>query len=155
MMGDERSCGSSSRNALQDRSLHLEASRLVEILPHRGDDLRPLDKDILYLRIHDKVHVSLPVAQLRVCECIKYLTVSGFYNRKHFEGLAQEGEFLCVDAQLSGLGDECKTLDSYDVTDVEQTLPNSVVHSLVLSRADFVSLDINLNPSGLVLQFAE
>ena len=60
-----------------------------------------------------------------------------------------------MDAELTCLGVECESLDSYDVTYVEEFLPHCVVHSLVLSRADFVSLYIDLDASAFVLKFTE
>ena len=43
----------------------------------------------------------------------------------------------------------------YDVTYVKQFFPDGVVHRLVLTRADFVAVHVNLNPSGLVLNLSE
>ena len=58
-------------------------------------------------------------------------------------------------AKLACLGDEGVTLDPHDVPDVEEFLPNGVVHGLVLAGADLVPLDIDLDPSGGVLDLSE
>ena len=58
-------------------------------------------------------------------------------------------------AELACLCDEGEALDADDIADVEKLFPDGVVHRLVLARADFVTLDINLDPAGAVLQLAE
>ena len=57
--------------------------------------------------------------------------------------------------ELACLGDEGEALDAYDVTDVKKFLEYGVVHCLVFSRADLVSLDIDLDPAGFVLKLHE
>ena len=76
-------------------------------------------------------------------------------DRKDLQRLAEHGEFLGMDRQLAGLGDEGETLDTDDVTDVQQFLEYGVVHRLVFARADLVTLDIDLDASALVLELHE
>ena len=155
VVGDERSGGGTSRDALKNRCLHLKTSGGVEVFSHGGNNLRSLDEYVLYLRIYDKIHISLAITQLRVCKCIENLAVKLFYNRKNFQGLAEQGEFLGMYAQLSGLGDECESADADDVTYVQKLFPNGVVHGLVFTGTDFVSFDVNLNSSCLILNLSE
>ena len=155
MVGHERPCRGAAGNALQDRSLHLQAAGFVEILPHRGDNLGALHEDLAHLRVHDEVHVPLPVAQLGIREGVEHLSVGFLDDRQYAQGLAQQGQLLGVHAQLAGLGDERKALDAYDVADVQKLFPDGVVHRLVFQGADFIALDINLDASALVLQLAE
>ena len=155
VVGDERTCGSAARNALENRGFHLEAALFVEVLAHSGDNLRPLDEGVLYGRVHDQVHVSLAVALLRIGEGVEYLAVLLLDDRQHPERFAKQGELFGVDAQLAGLGDEGEALDADDVADVKEFLPDGVVHRLVLSRTDFVALDVNLDAAGLILELAE
>ena len=147
VVGDERTGRGSSRDGLKDRGLDLKAAGGVEIFPHRGDDLRPLDEHVLDLRVHDEIHVPLAVAELRIGERVIDYSVNLLHDRKNPKGLAQNCKFLCVNAELAGLGDESEALDADDVTDVKQFLPDGVVHSLVLSRADLVPLDVDLDSS--------
>ncbi len=155
VVGDERTGGRASRYALQDRGLHFEAAGLVEVPSHRGDDFRPLDEHLPDLGIDDEVHVSLAVAEFRVGDRIEHLTVHLLHYRKHFQRFAQQGEFLGVHAELACLGDEGEALDPHYVADVEELLPDGVVHRLVLEGADFIALDVYLYPAGAVLQLPE
>ena len=66
VVGDERSGGRTSRNALEDRCFNFKTSGFVEIFPHRGNDLASLDESISYRRIYDKVNISLAIFQLRI-----------------------------------------------------------------------------------------
>ena len=155
VMGNERTGCCASRDALKDRSLHLKASGLVEVLAHCRDNLCPLHEYILNLRIDNKVNIPLTVTKLRVCKGIENLTVHLLNDRKHAKGLAQKGEFLGVDAELSCLGEESKALDTYYISYIKKFLPYRIVHSLVFARADFIPLDIYLNASCLVLELSE
>ena len=60
-----------------------------------------------------------------------------------------------MDAELAGLGVECESLDTDDVTYVQKFLEDSVVHGLVLARAQLIAFDIDLDPSGRILQLEE
>ena len=148
VVGYERTGGGTSRDGLKDRGLDLKAAGRVEIFPHCGDDLRPLDEHVLYLWVHDEIHVPLAVAQLGIGESVIDYSVHLLHDRKNPQRLAQDSQFLGVDAELAGLGDEGESLDADDVTDVKELLPDSVVHCLVLARADFVPLDVDLDPSS-------
>ena len=152
---DEGTRRGAARDALQDRGLHLEAAGGIEVFAHRGDDLRPLDEHVADLRIDDQIHIALPVAELRIREGVEDLAVLLLDDRQHAQRLAQQGELLGVHAQLAGLGDEGETLDTDDVTDVQKLLPDGIVHSLVLFRADLIPLDIDLDPAGGILELAE
>ncbi len=155
MVGDERTGCSATRDGLKDRCLDLKAAGRVEIFPHRGDDLGSLDENVLHLRVHDEIHVPLAVAELRIGERVIDNAVNLLYDRENPQGLAQDCQFLGVNAELACLGDEGESLDADDVTDVKQLLPDCVVHRLVLARADLVSLDVDLDPTRGILDFAE
>ena len=154
-MRDERPCGCTSRDWLEDRGLDLKASCLVEIFAHGGNNLASLDESVAYLRIDDEVNISLPVFELRVRECVEHFAVLFLYDRKHPKWLAQKRKFLCVHWKLASLGDECETFDSDYVTDVKKLLENRVVHGLVFARTYLVTVDIDLYASGLILDFTE
>ena len=155
MMGDEGAGGGSTGDALEDRCLNLEAAGLIEVLAHGGDDLRTLDEGVLHLRIDNEVDIALTVAHFGIGESVVHHSVDFLHDGKHAQRLAEQGKFLGMDAELAGLGDEGVALDSHHVTDVEEFLPHGVVHGLVLARADFVALDVNLDAAGLVLEFSE
>ena len=152
---DERACGGAARDALEDRGLHLEAAGLVEVLAHGGDNLGPLDEGLLHLRVHDQVHIPLAVAHFRIGECVEHLAVEFLHDRQNAQRLAQKRKLLSVHAELAGLGEEREALDTDYITYVEEFLPHGVVHSLIFIGADLVALDIDLDASAFVLQFAE
>ncbi len=155
MMRDEGACGSASGDALEDGGLHLEAAGGIEVLTHGGHDLGALDEGVFHLRIDDKVYIALAVAHFRVGECIVHHAVHFLHDREHAEALAEHREFLDVDAELAGLGDEGVSLDADYIAYVEELLPHGVVHGLVFAGADFVPLDVDLDAAALVLKFAE
>ena len=76
-------------------------------------------------------------------------------DREHAQRLAQQRQFLRVDAELAGLGNEGEALDAHDVADVEQLLENGIVHRLVLAGADLIAFDIDLDAAGFVLKLHE
>ncbi len=153
MVRDEGTGRCAAGNGLQDRRFHFQASGRVEVAAHRGDDLRPLDEGFLHLRVHDEVHIALAVAELWIGKAVMDGAVGvGLDDGKDAEGLGKDREFLRVDGQLAGLGDEGETLDTHDVTDVQQLLEHGVVQGLVLAGADFIPLDIDLDAARVVLQ---
>ena len=155
MMCDERPCGRASRNRLEDRRLHFKASCFIEVFAHRGDYLASLDEHIPDGRVHDEIHISLPVFQLRVCKCIVDFPVLLLDDRKHPERLAQYCKLLGMDGKLACLGIERISPDTYNITDVKQFLEHGVVHRLVFIRTYLVPLDVHLDASGLVLELDE
>ena len=155
VVGDERTGRGASRDGLKDRGLDLKAAGRVEIFPHCGDDLRPLDEHVLDLRVDDEVNVPLAVAQLGIGESVIDYSVNLLHDRKNPQRLAQNGKFLCVNTELAGLGDEGEALDADDVADVKELFPDSVVHCLILTRADLVPLDVDLDSPCRVLDLAE
>ena len=85
MMCDERSCGSTARDRLENRSLHLETACVVEILTHGSDNLGPLDEGVLHLRVNDKVYIALSVSELRIGESVVNFSVGLLYDRENFK----------------------------------------------------------------------
>src|SRR5699024_8352610 len=69
----KRSCRSSSGVAHEDRRLHFHKALSVQISPDRAENLRTLDKGIFYLRVHDQVHISLAIADIRVRQAVELL----------------------------------------------------------------------------------
>ena len=154
-MGNEGAGRSASGNILEDRGLYLEAAGGVEVLAHGGDDLRPLYEGVLHLGIHDQIDIALAVTHLGIGKSVVHHAVNLLYDGEHPQALAQHGELLHMDAELAGLGDESKALDTHHVADVHQLLPHGVVHVFVFTGTDLVALDIDLDAAGLVLQFPE
>ena len=66
-------CRSSSGVAHEDRRLHFHKALSVQISPDRAENLRTLDKGIFYLRVHDQVHISLAIADIRVRQAVELL----------------------------------------------------------------------------------
>ena len=60
-----------------------------------------------------------------------------------------------MNGELACLCDEGETLDTDDVTYVEEFLEDGVVQGLVLARTDFVPVYVYLYSARLILQFSE
>ena len=151
---DKRTCRCAARNRLQNRGLNLQIASLVEELAHGADDLAALDEDILHLRIDDQIHIALTITQFWVAECIVNLTVFLLDDWQWTQRFAQECELFAVDRQFAGFGQENETFDSDDIADIEQFFEHFVVEGgFGVVTADVVAFDIDLNLTGVVLQF--
>ena len=96
------------------------------------------------------------LTQLRIGEAVIDIAICvRLDDRKDPQGLAEHGEFLGVDTQLAGLGNEGESLDTDYVADVEELLPDGIVHRLVLSRAYLIPLDVDLDPARGILELSE
>ena len=155
VVGNERSCGCTSRDWLKDRGLNLKAASLVKETAHGRDDFGPLHECLPNLRVNDKVYISLAVSQLRIRECIKHLTILLLDDREHAQRFAQHCKLFCVDRFLACLGNKSKTFDTYNISNIKQFLENCIVKGLVLTRANLVPLHINLYPSALIHKLNE
>ena len=149
--------GTSRRAAverLQNRGLHFEVTLLVQIVTHRVDQQRALDERVLDMGVHDEVDVTLTVALLGVLEGIIDYAVFLLDDGQRAHRLAEDGEFLDVDADLAGLRGEHETLHADDVADV-QFLEHAVVHRLVLAGTDLVAFGIDLDFAHGILEHVE
>ncbi len=153
---DERTGSGAAGDGLQDGGFHLQAAGVVEVAAHGGDDPGPLDEGLLHLGVNHQVYITLAVAEFRVGEAVVDGTVGiGLDDGEHPQRLGQHAQRAGMHRQLAGLGDEGEAGDADDVADIQQFLEDGVVERLVLSGADVVPLDIDLDAAGVVLQFDE
>ena len=75
VMRDEGSRRSTTRDGLQDGCLHLHVAVRVEELTHSGHNLGTLNEHLADVRVNHQVNITLTVAHLGVCECVKLLAV--------------------------------------------------------------------------------
>ena len=138
----ERPCSGAAGILHQHRCLHLHESLSVQIPADRADDLGTLDKGILHLRIHDQIHISLTVTQIRIGQPMELL-------RKDLEALRKQCDAACMDGLLPCLCRKDLTLDSYKVAYVK--LLKVLVHILPYAVSRHVALDVALQ----ILDIAE
>ncbi len=131
-----------ARNLLEDRTLHVDETPLVEQAADRGDDPGSRPKDVPYLRVGDEVHVSLPVADLDVLQAVPLL-------RHRPERLGQQLERLNLDRDLSSLGPKNGPDHPDDVADVE------VREARELLVAEDAAVGHQLDPTLPVLKVGE
>ena len=142
MVGDEGPGGSSPRDGVEDRRLHLHKAPAVHKVPDMLDKPGADDEVALHLRIDDQIHVPLTVAQLSAGQAMELLGQGQ-------QGLGQQGHRHHPDGHLSPLGAEHHPMDPHDIADI------------VLSEAGILRLvhlilpGIELDAARLVLKVAE
>ena len=104
-------CSRPARIGYKHRCLHLHESLCIQETTDGGNDLRPLYKGILYLRVHDEVYISLAITDVGIRQAVEFL-------RKHLEALGQQGNLLCMNGDLAGLCPEYISLNAHDIADV-------------------------------------
>ena len=95
----------------QHRGLHFHKSASIQEIADLLEDLRTFYKGVFYFRIHDEIHISLTITDIRVGQSVKFL-------RQNLQTLGQQYDGLCVNGDLSHLGAEYGTFDSDNITDI-------------------------------------
>ena len=126
-MGDERTGGGSAGDILEDGSLDLGISGLVEDAAHGAYDDGALLKGLLDALVDDEVNIALSVAQLGVFEGVIDLSVLLLDDRQGLEALGEHGQFLSMDTNLASLRAEHIALDADEVAEVEKFLENNII----------------------------
>ena len=144
-VGDERTGRCTAGNGLQRRGLHFGITSLVEHTAHGADDGGALQESLLHTFVHHKVDIALAIAQLWVVELIVGHTVLVFHDGQGLQGLREQGQFLGMDADLTGLCTEHETAHADEVANVEQLLEHGVVKLFVLIGTDVITSDIHLD----------
>ena len=138
----KRSCRRSACVCHQHRSLDFHKALAVQIFADRADDFRTLDKSILYLRIHDQIHVSLAVTKVCVRQPVELL-------REDLKALAQKRQAGYMDGNLAGFRLKHRTLHTHDIADIH------FLEVFVGFLADIVARHVALNAALKVLYIAE
>ena len=93
VVGRERPRRRAARDRLHDRRLHLQEPAGVQERAHGLDEARPEPEHLAHARIHEEIHVPLPVASLDVLEPVPLLG-------QRPDGLREERPRLHLDGQL-------------------------------------------------------
>ena len=152
---DERAGGGTTGDGLQHRSLYLRVPGIVEEFAHGADDGSAVDERLLHAIVDNQVHVALAGAHLRVIKLVVSHAVLIFHDRQWLKTLREQRELLCVNRDLAGLCLEHEAADADNVADVKQFLEDRGVHIFVLTRADVVTGDIDLDTAFAVLKLHE
>ena len=120
---------------------------LSEIFAHGGDNLAPLDEDILDFGINNQVYIPHSISEFRIRESIESFTLLLLDDRQYTERFTQDCKFLCMNGELSCLRNEGITLDTDDITDIKKLLEDGIVHTFVFTGAYFIAFYINLDSS--------
>ena len=126
----------------QHRRLHLHESLSVQIPANRADDPGTFDKGLLYLRVHDQIHVSLTIAGVRIRQAVILL-------RQNLQTLGEQRHFLRVNGDFSGFGRENGAADTENIAHI------IFLKILVGILSHIVPRHIALNASGKILNITE
>ena len=110
-VGLERSCSCSAGIGNQHRSLNLHEALSCKVLTDSADDFGTFDEGIFYFRVHDKIHISLTVTDIRIGQTVEFL-------RQNLQALGKKGNRGSVNGNLSGLRLKYLAFQSYDITDI-------------------------------------
>ena len=127
MMCNERACGCSSGDRLQDRSFYFYITFRVEVLTHRIVHFGTFQEDFFYTVVDNQVYITLAVAEFGIVKLIVSYTVLVFHDRQRTDRFRQHGQFLCMDGNFSHLCAEYETFDTDKVAQVEQTFEYYIV----------------------------
>ena len=72
---DEGTCACTTSNALQDGSLYLGITSLIQTLAQGADNLCTLQEGFLNTLVYDEVNIALTETQFGVGECVKHITL--------------------------------------------------------------------------------
>ena len=138
----ERPCVGAACVGNENRGLHLHEVPAVQEIPDLLYNLGALDKGILYLRIHDQIHISLAVAHVCVGQAVELL-------RKDLKALGEQLNTLCMDGNFACLCLEHHSADADNIADVQ------LLEIFVGLLADLVPCNVRLDISLQILEVAE
>ena len=142
VVGLERLGGSTSRNRLHHRGLHLEEAALLEEASDLPHEETPLAEGLARGGIGDQVEVALAVAGLGILHAVPLV-------RKRTERLGEHLQTGHLDARLARARGEALTPDADEVADVE--LGGDGHGRLV----EFLAVEIDLHPAADVGEIEE
>ena len=126
-MGNERTGRGTSGNHLQGRGLHLGIAGFVQYATQGAEHGGTLQESVLDTVVDHQIDIALTVAQFWVVEFIVCHTVLVFHDGQWLERLRQQCQFLGVYTDFARLGAEHKTLDTDEITDVQQTFEHLII----------------------------
>ena len=152
---NKRPGGGTTRNSLQNGRLHFQVSFIIQEIAHRFDDLCPFDKGVFYFIVNDQVDITLPVTLVGVGECIIHFSVFLFHDGQRPQRFRQNRKLFNVYRNFSHFGNEHKSFHANYIPDIEQTFENNIIHRFVFSGTNVITLEIELYPACMVLQFGK
>ncbi len=127
----ERSGRGATIDRLKNRRFDLQESPLIQKLSERRDEPRPAPEHLADLRVQDQVYIALPVAEFLVSDLIVYLLVRLFDDGKWAQRLRKELHAARMHRDLSHPSPKNVTLDTNDVSNVQQLLEDIVVEAFL------------------------
>ena len=146
---------STAGDVLERGGFHFRVARFVENGAEGADGLGTLVERVLHLRIHNEINVTTAVAQFGILKRVIDHTVLFFRRGERLEALGQHRDFASVYRHLAGLRAKHKALHAHEVAEVEEFFHHAVVERLVLTGADVVARDVDLDAAAGVEQFEE
>src|SRR5436190_11507363 len=124
-------------NGLHHWSLDLDVSPLIQEISNLADDLRPLEKHLLNVRICDQIQITLPVTNLRVSQAVPLLG-------RRPEGFGQYDERGEFDRDFASFSGKQVAARADEITEVK------VAEDIELFVAENILLCIDLQTPALV-----
>ena len=107
----KRPCRRPAGIANQHRGLHLKKALVIQIAADTADNLRPHDKGLFYILIHDQVRVPLAVTHIGVRQAMVFL-------RQNLETLRQQSHGFGMNGYLSHLGGKHNAFHTHNISDI-------------------------------------
>ena len=155
VVGFERPRRRPAVERLQNGRFHFQIALFFQKSPHGVYQTGAFYKHVAHLRIDNQIHIALAVALFGIGKGVVGLPVFFFDNGQGAQRLAEHGERLDVYADFAHLGDEHKAGYADNVANVGQFFEYLIIEGFVFALADFVTLDIELNPPLGILQFGK
>ncbi len=138
----EGSCRGAAGVGYQHGRLHLHKALACQELTDGGNDLGTLYKYFLCFRIHDQVDIPLTITQVRIGQTVILL-------RKNLQALGKQRNDRCMNADLTGLCTENRTLNADNIAHVQ------LFERLIGLLANCVLCHVRLDRSLQILHMAE
>ena len=142
VMGPKRLGRGAARHGLQHRRLHFEkAPRFHEIadLAHNRD---PLFEDGARMLVREQIEIALAVTRLDILKSVPFLG-------QRPQRFPQEFELVHFQRRLAGLGQKTGSFHADEIPEIDQ------LEHLDHVIADFLRVDVNLDPPGGIAQVHE
>ena len=139
VMSDERPCRRAAGNSPQHRGLNLKEVTLIQIITDGLHDIGASHKGIHNLRIHNQIHITLAIADFRICQAVELL-------RQRTQGLGQKVKIIHTDGNLAPAGAENLALYTDNIANIQK------LELGILLLPQHIQLEINLDAAAAVHQ---
>src|SRR3546814_13153981 len=102
------------------------------------------------------MYIAVPVTQFRICETIKYLSFFiSLYHRQRSKGLGKHGHFFHMYGYFTRFSNKRIAFYTDDIANIEKLLKYGIVHGIILTRAQLVTVQVKLDPPGRILKLGK